>query len=220
MFIVHSSEQGCGPAFLFCGSGSSCLQCGSGSSCSLTRIRIKLYKMYNKLSFKKISVDENGIMCVSATEESSKKSNQMTIKNDKGRISESDISKMIEESEKYAQYDKEVRDNIDAKISLESYVASLRRTFDDPSFKDFAGDAVCTCLSDRLNEVTNWLDENEKPTKAECDKLRTELENEMYPHVERFANKQNGDSSDSENDAEIEAEIEEIKLSKSGKITD
>lgn len=163
----------------------------------------------------KISVDENGIMCVSATEESSKKSNQMTIKNDKGRISESDISKMIEESEKYAQYDKEVRDNIDAKISLESYVSSLRRTFDDPSFKEFSGETVCTCLSDRLNEVTNWLDENEKPTKSECDKLRTELENEMYPHVERFANKQTENSSDSENEAEIEAEIEEIKLSKS-----
>ena len=46
-------------------------------------------------------IDANGIMNVSAADKISGKSNQITIKNDKGRLSKEEIERMVSESERY-----------------------------------------------------------------------------------------------------------------------
>jgi L1 cell adhesion molecule like protein len=66
----------------------------------------------------KIDVDANGIVQVSATEESSGKSNKIVITNDKGRLSKEDIERMISEAEKYKEDDAKMKDKIDAKNEL------------------------------------------------------------------------------------------------------
>lgn len=137
----------------------------------------------------KFSVNENGIMCVTAIEESTGKTNQITIKNDKSRISESDINKMIEESEKYAQHDKEIKETIELKISLESYVSSCRRTISDEKFRILMGDEIYLALSDKLNDVVNWLDENDNLQKDLLNDVRKELEDLLSPQFEDYLNK-------------------------------
>jgi L1 cell adhesion molecule like protein len=156
----------------------------------------------------KFSVNENGIMCVSAMEESTGKSNQLTIKNDKNRISNLDISKMISESEKFAQQDKALKENVDAKISLENYMSSVRRTIDDEKFKSSMGEEVYECLTDLLNDTIMWLDENDNCTKDEYNQKRKEIEDEAFPQIEIFYNldksnkpKSNNDSNDESSDS-------------------
>jgi len=134
----------------------------------------------------KFSVNENGIMCVTATENSTGKSNQLTIKNDKNRISDDDIKKMICESEKYAKQDRELKEAIDSRISLETYINSVRRTISENEFRNIMGDDVCTCLTDLLNNMQNWLDDNDKCTKDEYNDRRKELEDEILPQIEIY----------------------------------
>lgn len=138
----------------------------------------------------KFSVNENGIMCVSATEESTNKSNQITIKNDKSRMSTEDIERMIDESKKYAEQDKEIRETLEEKIGLESYIANARRTINEENFKKFMGEETFTNLSDKLNDVTNWLDENDKSAKDIYAEVRKDLEAEFIPKIEEYIKKE------------------------------
>jgi molecular chaperone DnaK (HSP70) len=138
----------------------------------------------------KFSVNENGIMHVTAIEESTKKMNQITIKNDKNRMSDSEINRMIEESEKYAQQDKDIKEGVESKISLESYIGSSRRTIEDEKFRQVMGDPIHHALSDKLNEVTNWLDEvDNKVTKDIYNDMRKEIEDIIIPQIEIYMNK-------------------------------
>merc|ERR1719391_196668 len=50
-------------------------------------------------------VDANGILNVSARDKSTNKTNEITITNDKGRLSKEEIDKMVGEAEKYAAED-------------------------------------------------------------------------------------------------------------------
>ncbi|GAU25079.1 hypothetical protein TSUD_257730 [Trifolium subterraneum] len=64
-------------------------------------------------------VDVNGIMTVSAEDKSTGNKNNITITNDKGRLSKEEIEKMVQEAEKYKAEDEEHKKNVEAKIALE-----------------------------------------------------------------------------------------------------
>ena len=51
-------------------------------------------------------IDVNGILKVSAHDKGSGKSESITITNDKGRLSEEDIERMVKEAEQFAEEDK------------------------------------------------------------------------------------------------------------------
>lgn len=71
-------------------------------------------------------IDANGILNVSASEKSSGKSNKIVITNDKGRLSKEEIDKMVEEAERYKAEDNEVRDRVDAKNNLETFIYQMK----------------------------------------------------------------------------------------------
>lgn len=48
-----------------------------------------------------------------------------------GRLSEEDIERMVREAEEYAEEDKAVKDRIDARNSLESYLYNMKNLLDD-----------------------------------------------------------------------------------------
>merc|ERR1712059_35747 len=70
-------------------------------------------------------IDANGILNVSAVDESTKKENKITITNDKGRLSKEDIERMVNEAEKYKDEDDKQREKVQAKNSLESYCFNM-----------------------------------------------------------------------------------------------
>lgn len=72
------------------------------------------------------SLDANGILKVSAGDKGSGKSQSITITNDKGRLSQDDINRMIAEAEEFAEVDKAIAEKVQARNGLENYVFSLR----------------------------------------------------------------------------------------------
>merc|ERR1711902_48641 len=66
-------------------------------------------------------VDANGILNVSAVEKGSGKIEKITITNDKGRLSNEEIERMVNDAEKFKDEDDKQKDRISAKNGLESF---------------------------------------------------------------------------------------------------
>ena len=66
------------------------------------------------------NIDANGILNVSAIEKSTGKENKITITNDKGRLSQEEIDRMINEAEKYKAQDERNRQRIEVKNKFEN----------------------------------------------------------------------------------------------------
>ncbi len=67
-------------------------------------------------------VDANGIMNVNATEKGTGKSNAITITNEKGRLNEEEIERLVKEAEANKAEDDAIKKKIEAKNSLEHYL--------------------------------------------------------------------------------------------------
>jgi len=66
-----------------------------------------------------VDLDANGIRNVHAEDKSPRHTHIMTITNDKGRLSKSDIERMVQEAERYKEEDSRQRDKMEAKNGLE-----------------------------------------------------------------------------------------------------
>lgn len=80
-------------------------------------------------------MDANGILNVSAKENSTGKSERITIKNDKGRLSKEDIDKMLKEAEMYRQEDEKQKERVTARNQLEGYAFSVKQAVEEAGTK-------------------------------------------------------------------------------------
>jgi L1 cell adhesion molecule like protein len=74
-------------------------------------------------------IDSNGILNVTATEKTT--CSEITITNNKGRLSKADIERMVNEAEKYKEENDKQRQKIGARNQLESYVFSAEQATGD-----------------------------------------------------------------------------------------
>jgi len=108
-------------------------------------------------------IDANGILQVSAADKATGKAEKITITADKGRLSQEDIERMVREAEEFADEDKKVKDRIDAKNGLESFLYNLKNTLEDEE-KGIAGKIEPSekdALVSLIDESLDWLDENQ-----------------------------------------------------------
>ncbi|KAG2224253.1 hypothetical protein INT45_000284 [Circinella minor] len=127
-------------------------------------------------------VDANGILKVSAADKASGKSETITITNDKGRLSQEDIDRMVREAEEFAEEDKQVRERTESKNQLENYIYTLKSQLSDDSgafskIDDDDRDAI----EDAIREKLDWLDETPNAEKEDFDEKREELESIVNP---------------------------------------
>ena len=103
-------------------------------------------------------IDANGILNVSALEKSTGKSNNIVITNDKGRLSKEEIERMVEEAEKYKNEDNELREKIEAKNGLESYLYQMKNmlTDDKNELSLKLSELAKKQISDKIAEVELW----------------------------------------------------------------
>jgi molecular chaperone DnaK (HSP70) len=80
-------------------------------------------------------VDANGILTVSAEDKGTGKSEKVTIKAEKGRLSEEEIERMVKEAEEFADADKKLKERVDAKNALETFAFNAKSSAEDPKMK-------------------------------------------------------------------------------------
>jgi heat shock protein 5 len=128
-------------------------------------------------------VDANGILQVSAEDKGTGKAEKITITAEKGRLSEEEIERMVREAEEYAEEDRKVKDRIDARNGLESYLYNLKNTLDDD--EKGVADAISAEdkkeLQDMIDEALDWMDENPEADKEDYDAKHKEVEQVANP---------------------------------------
>merc|ERR1711924_342639 len=67
-----------------------------------------------------------GILNVGAEDKGTGNAEKITITNDKGRLTEEEIEKMIRESEEFAEEDKLAKERIDARNAFDGYIHSMK----------------------------------------------------------------------------------------------
>merc|ERR1711904_529056 len=69
-------------------------------------------------------------------DKSTGKSNQITITNEKGRLSQAEMDRMVQEAEKFRAEDEANKTKIEAKNGLENYCFTMRNTLQEEKLKD------------------------------------------------------------------------------------
>ncbi|RKP25244.1 heat shock protein 70 family [Syncephalis pseudoplumigaleata] len=149
-------------------------------------------------------IDANGILKVSALDKGTGKSNSVTITNDKGRLSEEEIDRMVKEAEEFAEEDRVQRETVEAKNALENYLYSIKTQVADK--KQLGGkleDDDKTAINDIVKEKLDWLEENgTTATKEDFEEQKAEVESIVNPITSKlYGGGKGGDGEDEDVDA-------------------
>ncbi|KAL2888775.1 glucose-regulated protein [Ceratocystis lukuohia] len=143
-------------------------------------------------------LDANGILKVSAHDKGTGKSESITITNDKGRLTQEEIDRMVEEAEKYAEEDKALKEKIDARNALENYAFNLKtQVADQEGLGGKLDDDDKETLTDAIKEALEWMEENAATAETEdFEEQREKLSNVAYPITSKMYGSAGGADAD------------------------
>ncbi|CAI0626203.1 unnamed protein product [Linum tenue] len=151
-------------------------------------------------------VDVNGILSVTAEDKAAKKSQSLTITNHKGTLSQEEIEMKVKEAEEMEEEDRRLKERIDSRNKLESYVYNMKSTVGDGNgVGGKIGEEEKGKVERVLKEALEWLDENEGVAgKDDYDDKLKEVEDVCNPVIKGVYEQQQQQSgrSDGEEDDE------------------
>jgi len=132
-------------------------------------------------------VNADGILEVSSVEKSSGKSEKITITNESNRLSQEDVDKMVKEAEEFKEQDDILKNRVESRNKLESYLFSVRNSMlSDEKMKKSLGDDLET-VDKTSQEGIDWLESEEDAsrTKEDYDTKHQEVEGVLMPLVQK-----------------------------------
>lgn len=138
-------------------------------------------------------IDANGILNVTAEDKTTGKKDNITITNDKGRLSKEDVARMVADAEKFKSEDEAQKGRVDAKNGLEGYVFNIRNTLNDESIasKLDAGDKEA--IQKIVDSTIGWMDSNHQVLEKEVyEKKQKEVEAVVNPIMTKIYQKAGG----------------------------
>jgi len=127
-------------------------------------------------------IDVNGILRVSAEDKGTGNKNNIVISNNQNRLSPEEIERMIKDAEKFADEDKKLKERVEAKNELESYVYSLKNQLSD---KEKLGGKLSeeekTTITEAVEEKIKWLDGHASAETEEFKEQKKALEEIVNP---------------------------------------
>ena len=124
-------------------------------------------------------VDANGILNVTAVDKANNNKNNITITNDKGRLSKEQIEEMVANAEKFKEDDKKIKETIESKAKLEGLVYSSKSLYSEEQ-KALSEDEKKQ-IKEKVDEYIKWIDENQKVSKEEYDNKFEEFSKFIHP---------------------------------------
>merc|ERR1739841_118203 len=118
------------------------------------------------------------------------KSEKITITNDKGRLTEEQIEKMIKDAEMFADEDKKVRERVDAKNALDGYLHSMRSAAEGSGENKGLSEKLESeekeKIMDAIKDGQSWLDSNPEADSEEIKEKHKEVEGICAPIVSKY----------------------------------
>ena len=131
-------------------------------------------------------VDENSILSVSAVDKDGGASESIQITNDKGRLTEEEIKRMVKEAEEFAEEDQKLRERVEARNQLEAQAYGLRSQIND---KEKLGgkldDDDKAALEEAVKEAIAFLD-NPNADKEEIEEAKQTFQSKTQPILSKF----------------------------------
>ena len=132
-------------------------------------------------------IDENSILTVKAQDKGPGKHETITITNDQGRLTKEEIDKMIQDSEKYAEEDKAIKEKIDAKNQFENYIYQMKNSIEDKDkLADKLADDDKSTIKDAITDASDWLNANSDAEKDEFEDKLKELQSVCDPIISKI----------------------------------
>ncbi|KAK9505004.1 hypothetical protein O3M35_009159 [Rhynocoris fuscipes] len=131
-------------------------------------------------------LDANGILNVSAKDNSSGRSRNIIIQNDKGRLTKEEIDRMVREAEIYKSEDNMQRERVATRNKLETYIFSVKQAVDDSGTKLSSSDR--THIIAKCDETLRWLENNSLADKEEYRDKLSDLQKFCVPYMKKLHN--------------------------------
>jgi len=135
-------------------------------------------------------VDANGIMNITAEEKSTKKTNNITITNDKGRLSKEQIDEMIKKAEQFKDEDNKQKELIETKNGLENYLYNLKNSMTKSENSPPTLDEVKAEMDPIIEEGLKWLEDNDDADVETYKNKQKELEAIVNPLMQKLYSSQ------------------------------
>ncbi|CAM8901931.1 unnamed protein product [Rhodiola kirilowii] len=147
-------------------------------------------------------IDVDGILNVQAQDKGTGKAEKITINNERGSLSKEEIDRMVKEAEEFGEEDKKVKERIDARNSLESYVYNMKNQMNDKLADKLESDEK-EKIEEAVKEALEWLDDNQSAEKEDYDEKHKEVEAVCNPIITAvYQRSSGGDTGSSDNDDE------------------
>jgi len=130
-------------------------------------------------------LDANSILNVKAEDKSTQKSSKITITNDKGRLSQEEIEKMIADAEKFKEEDEKHAKKVAAKNGLEQMAYGIKNTLSDSKMEGKISEEDKKTVTTKVDETLDWVEKNESAEIDELEHKRKELESVWNPIMQK-----------------------------------
>jgi len=131
-------------------------------------------------------IDGNGILNVTAQEKATGKVEQITIVNEKGRLSPQDIEKLVKDAEKYKSEDEAMRKKVENKNAYENMIYQIRSTVNDEKVSQNLSAEDKETLENLTKSNQEWLDSHPDASGDEYDSKIKEMEKVFQPIMSKF----------------------------------
>merc|ERR1719364_483357 len=135
-------------------------------------------------------IDSNGILNVGAEDKGTGASEKITITNDKGRLTEEEIEKMIREAEEFAEEDKLAKERIDARNAFDGYIHSMKSAVEGSGENKGLGEKMDEdekeTIDDAIKDGQDWLSSNPEADAEEIKEKQKEIEGICSPIIQKY----------------------------------
>ena len=137
-------------------------------------------------------IDANGILNVSASDKGSGNVQSIKISNDKGRLSKSDIEKMVAEAEKFKVEDEKAKAKIDAKNRLENFAYQTKASIQKDEIKQKLSNEDFEAVEKAITDCISWLDNNSDSDIETIEQKEKELQDIVTPIMSKLYQSEGG----------------------------
>lgn len=145
-------------------------------------------------------VDENSILSVSAKDKDAGVEESITITNDKGRLSEEEIERMVREAAEFEEEDKKMRERVESRNQLESMAYGLKSKLNDDEVSGKLDDDDKETIEEAVKEAIEFLDENPNAEAEEYKEALETLRTKTQPILSKFSGGGGGGADDDDDD--------------------
>lgn len=134
-------------------------------------------------------IDANSILNVSVSDKATGKANNITITNDKGRLSQADIDRMVEEAERFKEEDERERTRLEKRNACENLMFQIKQVLEDPQMADKlppADDEGRKAVEAKVKETQEHLDTGDNATTEEYQAWYDELNKAWMPLAQKM----------------------------------